>query len=258
MDRAYGVRMSEQTEKLKVFISRLEGRYTDYPSALAACASPLYANGDVRTDEAEYFRLARRARAAAKKPLTATAEARLSPYLQVAERADNRDLRILDVGGTDGRFYHWLRARLGPDAITAYGVLEAPQVAELGKRIAAPPLTFYSDLSEVPKDAYDIIVFGGMLQVMPEPEAFFDAVLAHVAWSHVAVTIFPLLQSQDEDVISAKRPNGSKGYPYRLFGRRWLDKFTGIGDVTHFDMPSYRFALDGRKHRQSGIIISRG
>lgn len=244
-------------ERLKVYVSPLIGIYPDYNVALEACISPLYARGDVRTDEIEYFRIIRKIRRNVSAHPGATMSARLAPYLDAVKTAGGRGLRILDVGGTDGRYYHWLHKILGSDAVSVYHVLEAPAVAALGRRIASPPVSFFGAPDEVPAGHYDIVVFGAMLQVLPDPASFFDDVLSKVTWSQVVVTVFPFRSDLETSFISAKRPTGSMGYPYRVFGRDWIRKFESMGSVKVMDMPSYQYSLGGRRYPQSAVTITR-
>ena len=241
---------------LKPYTSPLTGIYPDYASALAACANPHFADGDAVARDRLYFKTHKKIRKAARQPPGPVMAMRLEPYLDAARAAGGKNLRILDVGGTDGRYYWWLAQVLGPDAIDRYDVLEAPQVAALGRQLKNTPVTFYGRPEELPADHYDVVIFGAMLQVLPDPADFFDRVLNRVTAGRIVVTVFPLRDDLDSDIVSAKRPGGSWGHPYWVFGRGWLDRFARHGVVVRTNMPSYRFTLDRRPYAQSAITIT--
>lgn len=240
---------------VKVYTSPLTGVYPDYESALAVCKTPHFAHGEAVARDNLYFKIHRKIRKAASDSPSALMKMRLDPYLRAAEQAGGKNLRILDVGGTDGRYYWWLSRILGEAAISRYDVLEAKQVAALGRQIKNTPVSFYGDPDEVPAEPYDIVIFGAMLQVLPDPASFFEKILERVQARFVVVTVFPLRDDLEQDVISAKRPGGTYGHPYWMFSRQWLSRLDRHGAVTRLPMPSYRFTLDRKRFPQWAFII---
>jgi hypothetical protein len=96
-----------------------------------------------------------------------------------------------------------------------------------------------------------------MLQVLPNPQAFFEAVLAHINTNQIVVTVFPLREDIERDIISTKRPGGVSGHPYWVFGRNWLELFVAHGSIEKFVMPCYRFTLNNRPYPQWAVIIKK-
>ncbi len=238
--------------------TKLAGNHKTYAAALAACKSPAFADGGASPAIADAFRT-RLQKAAATSSLNPDRSIRLMPYLTALAlcRSDG-DLGILDVGGDTGLFYHYIRVALGSHLPLHYDVLEAPEIAKVGRQACDKP-RYFGDPGALEKytQPYDLIVFGGVLQILPDPEAFMRRVLAAAPSQYVLITTMPRID-QYSDRVTIKQL-GAASHPYWLFGARWRKVFSEIGEVVmSFEMPTFRFQVDGGEPQpQWGYIIRR-
>jgi putative methyltransferase (TIGR04325 family) len=254
---------------VKPYISRLRGEYVTYDEALAACAAPVYDSGHVGAvtvaDRLKIYR--KRLSAAASRPQAPITASRLLPYQAAYSFVDRRDLAILDVGGGDSRDLYELRGLYGDSFHPRYDILEAPEVVAACRQMNIPDVSYFDDPQQLACRRYSHILFGAMLQIMPDPQAFFEGVLAAAASDYVFITVFPEatmpdgFQGQGRLAIKGKKTKTGidMSHPYWVFSTaHWHDLFRKYGEIVMaFDMPRYRYKQGGEIYAQHGYLIRR-
>ena len=183
------------------------------------------------------------------------------PYQAAFSFVDRERLSVLDVGGGDGRYFHELRGLYGERFAPRYDVLEASQVVQACRDIGIAGVQHFDSVDQLKGRSYSHIVFGAMLQILPEPEVFFREVVEKVDSEYVFVTVFPEHDGA-EDMLCIKRKT-SRGqdvsHPYWVFSQsRWRKMFDELGRVIMAtDMPRYRYKMGGTYYAQRGYLIRR-
>lgn len=100
----------------------------------------------------------------------------LAALLRVIAEKGNRQLRVLDFGGSLGSLYYWCHLYLPPEIELRWHVVEQPAHVEVGRRdFQDDRLRFDFSVEEVLAQGMpDVLLLSGVLHFLPEPEKFVE------------------------------------------------------------------------------------
>lgn len=152
-------------------------------------------------------------------------------------------LRVLDVGGADGQYFHRLHPYLDLD----WTVLETPPMVAGLKQFERPCLRFVIDTQE----AYDLVLMSGVIQYTPDPYAMLERYGR--LGTHLIVT--RMLLNSGSDRLTVQTVPGQASYPaWFLSEDRFLSALPGRL-LMRWSVPQDRLTLDGQTVTGQGFII---
>jgi len=163
-------------------------------------------------------------------------------------------VRVLDFGGALGSHYWQCRDWLKNMDIQ-WCVVEQPMMVEAGrKEFASDVLHFAHTMEEAAEyGPYDLALFSGVLQYLPDPWAMFREVIEQQP-GYVMIDRTPVI-AKPETVISVQSQSGgalpASSYPIRLFAEpTWPDALKDAGyqvfstfDAMDPDMGGWRYKV---------------
>ncbi len=158
----------------------------------------------------------------------------IAGLLWIAAQKRSR-LNIVDFGGSLGSSYYQARHFLLPLEACRWSVVEQKHFVEAGRRYFEDDhLRFYDELDAcIRKEKPDAILMSSVLQYLPDPGSFIDAVVDK-GFEFILVDRTPFFLAQKDRLMVQKVPSWiySASYPAWIMNLdRFQDRFLGIYDL---------------------------
>ena len=173
-----------------------------------------------------------------------------------SSKAETRPIKVLDIGGADGHYFHELEGLLGT-GVFDWTVLETEPMAARFAVQASQSLRWVFDSASL-EIQYDVVLLSSVLQYVQDPDS-----LLHMACQRgksVIINRLPVV-SGDKDIPTVQhlRMYGRRGsYPAWFFSKdRIFAVLSELGVVdASWNVPEDRHVLRFREVQSIGILIT--
>jgi len=152
--------------------------------------------------------------------------------ISATPNSGTNELRVLDVGGAFGEYYHWAK-KVFPELELKWDILETDLLARAARDSERnpSPINWISSLNESAPN-YDIAILSSVLQYVPDPWSFLEPI-ANIC-EHLIINRFPLTTNGFDEVATQHiRTRGRKiSYPTHFLDEDLaLKRLNGFGDI---------------------------